>query len=136
MAHTLARIQPAKAIRYRCHDCLPENADSVTHCDLSDCPLHPYRMGKKTAEAHSRMKAIRRYCLECCAGQANEVRLCVCPDCSLFEYRFGRYPTKEDAEAVKEVKVLGRDKDLWQGVSPLKWPVRKIRSRNNKPIPV
>ena len=108
-----ARMQPAKAIRYRCLDCMPENPDCVTKCDLNDCPLHSYRMGRKTVEANSRMKAIRRKCLECCLGQANEVRLCASPECSLYEFRFGRYPTAEEVAAVQVVGVFGRDKELW-----------------------
>jgi hypothetical protein len=62
------------------------------------------------------MKAIRRKCLACCAGQANEVRLCSSRECSLFEYRFGRYPTEEEAAAVRNVEVFGWNTGLWQSI--------------------
>jgi len=75
----------------------------------------------------SPLQAIRAKCLDCCVGSAHEVAVCGCRDCSLFEYRFGRRPTVKEVEAVREVKILGRDKRLWQ-------PVRKIRSRKKEPV--
>ena len=118
------RCLPSRAIRYRCRDCLGEiydkddklhvGPDAVTHCDLDECALYNYRMGRKTAEAHSRTKAIRRECLCRMCGQSREIKLCVAPECSLFEYRFGRYPTEEEILAVREVQIHGRDKELWE----------------------
>jgi hypothetical protein len=118
------------AIRYRCLDCLGEifnaetcqmhvGADAVTHRDLADCPLHNYRMGGKTADAHSRTKAIRKKCLECMCEQPSEVKLCVTPECSLFEYRFGRYPTDEEILAVRDIAMYGQDKELWIPISKM-----------------
>lgn len=77
----------------------------------------------------SPLQAIRAKCLDCCVGSAHEVGECVCPDCSLFEYRFGRRPTAAEVEVVKGIKVLGRDKELWQ-------PLRKIQSWKKEPVPV
>jgi len=35
-----------KAIRYKCLDCCCGSASEVKQCDIKDCPLHPFRMGR------------------------------------------------------------------------------------------
>ena len=37
---------PLKAIRANCVDCMGGHARLVSSCELVDCPLWPYRMGK------------------------------------------------------------------------------------------
>lgn len=39
-------LTPIKAIRAKCIDCSGDSAAEVRACDLEDCPLHPYRMGR------------------------------------------------------------------------------------------
>lgn len=37
---------PMKAIRAKCLDCVCFQKEEVKKCTMSDCPLHPYRLGK------------------------------------------------------------------------------------------
>lgn len=37
---------PVKAIRAKCLDCQGGRPSLVRNCEMTDCPLYPYRMGK------------------------------------------------------------------------------------------
>ena len=41
---------PLKAIREYCLGCQGEGESWVRNCDLTDCPLWPYRMGRRPQE--------------------------------------------------------------------------------------
>ena len=41
---------PLKAIREYCLDCQGEGESGVRNCHLPDCPLWPYRMGRRPQE--------------------------------------------------------------------------------------
>lgn len=38
---------PIKAIRKKCLDCSAKQLTEIKNCTLKDCPLYPYRMGKR-----------------------------------------------------------------------------------------
>ncbi len=38
---------PMRAIRLKCMDCTCQQIVEVRECTATDCPLHPYRMGKR-----------------------------------------------------------------------------------------
>ena len=40
-------LTPIKAIRAKCLDCSCGMAKEVRQCPIKDCPLWPYRMGKR-----------------------------------------------------------------------------------------
>ena len=40
-------MTPLQAIRETCKDCCCGNLKEVRECHIKDCPLWPYRMGKK-----------------------------------------------------------------------------------------
>jgi hypothetical protein len=40
---------PLKAIRAKCYDCGEGTAADIRGCDMDECPLHPYRFGKRPA---------------------------------------------------------------------------------------
>lgn len=40
------RISPLKAIRLKCLDCSCGSTNEVRLCQITDCPLFPYRSGK------------------------------------------------------------------------------------------
>ena len=40
-------LTPIKAIRKKCLDCMGNQYGAVRLCEAEDCPLHPYRMGKR-----------------------------------------------------------------------------------------
>jgi hypothetical protein len=42
-----SNITPMKAIRLKCLDCTCQQRSEITLCSATDCPLHPYRMGKR-----------------------------------------------------------------------------------------
>lgn len=37
---------PVKSIRKKCIDCSGGSLKEVRDCDIDDCPLYPFRMGK------------------------------------------------------------------------------------------
>ena len=40
-------LTPLKSIRAKCMECCCGQAKEVKLCNLSECPLFPYRMGKR-----------------------------------------------------------------------------------------
>lgn len=40
-------LTPIKAIRAKCMDCSCESFIEVRECNVTDCPLYPYRMGHR-----------------------------------------------------------------------------------------
>ena len=40
-------LTPLKAIRAKCMDCCCGQAKEIKLCNLKNCPLYPYRMGKR-----------------------------------------------------------------------------------------
>ena len=42
----MRKLTPLKAIRAKCIDCCNNNPKEATLCSGTDCPLHPYRLGK------------------------------------------------------------------------------------------
>ena len=45
----MKRLTPLKAIRANCIDCMAGSVYEVKRCHLTDCPLHPYRLGRNPA---------------------------------------------------------------------------------------
>ena len=42
---------PIKAIRQMCKDCTCYQPKEIRNCIIIDCPLYPYRMGRRPDEA-------------------------------------------------------------------------------------
>ncbi len=40
------KVTPVKAIRFKCLDCSGGQPSEVRSCNISECPLFPYRLGK------------------------------------------------------------------------------------------
>lgn len=38
---------PIKAIRAKCLDCTCNQLQEIRECTVKNCPLHPYRMGRR-----------------------------------------------------------------------------------------
>lgn len=51
---------PLKAIRQKCLDCSGEGESWVRQCELTKCPLWPYRMGRKPKEKDLMVAEISR----------------------------------------------------------------------------
>lgn len=41
------KVTPMKAIRHKCLDCSAGSPREVRECSVMDCPLYPYRYGKR-----------------------------------------------------------------------------------------
>lgn len=41
---------PVRAIRAKCVDCCCGQLAEVRNCQITDCSLHPYRMGRRPKE--------------------------------------------------------------------------------------
>ena len=46
----MAKLTPIKAIRAKCIDCSCGDKKEVRLCPIENCPLWPYRMGKRPKE--------------------------------------------------------------------------------------
>ena len=44
------RLTPLRAIRAKCLDCCAGQVAEVRRCELENCPLYPYRFGKRPKE--------------------------------------------------------------------------------------
>ena len=42
---------PIKSIRKKCLDCSNYQYNEIKHCPIINCPLYPYRMGKRPDDA-------------------------------------------------------------------------------------
>lgn len=40
-------LTPIKAIRAKCLDCCCDHPSEVRNCSVKNCPLYPYRMGRR-----------------------------------------------------------------------------------------
>ena len=45
------RLTPIKAIRAKCLDCMGGSSKEVRLCNIPECSLFPYRLGKNPARA-------------------------------------------------------------------------------------
>ena len=101
---TNRRLTPLRAIRKKCLWCCLDSAKEVRLCAITECTLHPYRLGKRpkrpkrpkgpeNGNGLTPVKAIRKKCLDCSAYLPAEVRRCQIRDCVLYEYRMGKNPT-------------------------------------------
>lgn len=47
---------PVKTIRAKCLDCCAESALEVRECAAVNCPLHPWRMGRRPKDYKPKQK--------------------------------------------------------------------------------
>ena len=91
-------LTPLKAIRLKCLDCCLDQAHEVRLCPTRECPVDPYRFGRRprarTGYLMSTLKAIRARCLDCSGGSTKDARDCTFTGCSLRPYRMGRNPNR------------------------------------------
>jgi len=93
----MSDITPLRAVRLKCLDCCLGQAHEVRLCPCKDCPLYPYRFGRKPKDQRPDMtplKAIRARCLDCSAFSPKEVRECPIKSCPTFVYRIGTNPKR------------------------------------------
>lgn len=86
---------PLKAIRKYCLWCCGESALEVRLCPAYDCPLHPFRFGRKPKKVSSALKAIKERCFNCSGFEKKQVRECPFPECPLYPYRLGKNPKRK-----------------------------------------
>lgn len=43
----MAKLTPIKAIRAKCRDCCCGSTAEIRACPVKDCPIYPYRMGRR-----------------------------------------------------------------------------------------
>jgi len=88
------KLTPIKAIREYCYECSGWSLNERRNCEHTDCPLYPYRLGKRPKEKpeYTPVKAISRFCYECAGESYQERRLCPATECYLYRYRQGKNP--------------------------------------------
>jgi hypothetical protein len=53
-----------KAIRGKCLDCTAQQIDEVRNCNIEQCPIYPYRMGKNpfsNRKGTGNIEALKKY---------------------------------------------------------------------------
>ena len=50
----MATLTPIKAIRKKCLDCSGDSSKEVNQCQILDCPLYLYRMGKRPTDSEKK----------------------------------------------------------------------------------
>ena len=53
----MGKLTPLKAIRAKCLDCSGDSWAEVEQCVIPECPLYPYRFGKRPATAERYLEA-------------------------------------------------------------------------------
>ncbi len=48
----MAALTPVRSIRKYCVECSGGSVYEVARCEMDDCPLYPYRMGKNPNRKH------------------------------------------------------------------------------------
>jgi hypothetical protein len=43
----MSQLTPLKAMRAKCLDCSCGSRKEVSNCQIPDCPIYPYRFGKR-----------------------------------------------------------------------------------------
>lgn len=90
-----------RAIRARCLNCKGWENTPVRECEITDCNLWPYRLGKspnrqKSARTRGQngikipSRAIADHCLACSGNSVSERRQCPATECPLWAFRNGR----------------------------------------------
>jgi hypothetical protein len=46
----MKRLTPIKSIRAKCRECSGNQLAVIRKCQILNCPLYPYRMGKRPKE--------------------------------------------------------------------------------------
>lgn len=96
-----------KQIRLYCRWCMMESYSEIEKCPVSDCSLHPFRLGE-TIKGTSKQKAIRKKCIDCL--QHSRPGTCVMKSCQLFDYRDGHRPSKvENTEEIIPKKQISAE---------------------------
>jgi hypothetical protein len=111
---------PLQAARRHCLWCCDGCASEVRLCAATNCPVHPFRLGRRptadevAAIAHrnvlpfedeitqdefhrqgaTALRAIRRRCLDCSGYRVKQMRECQFANCSLWPFRFGKNPNR------------------------------------------
>ncbi len=56
----MTKLTPIQAIRKKCLDCQENHYSLVRNCEIKDCPLYPYRLGKRLKSDNSKTGQIAR----------------------------------------------------------------------------
>lgn len=101
---------PLSAVKEYCTWCSGDNPREVKFCPVKDCPLYPFRSGKKPdGFQKSVLKAIKERCFDCSGFELREVKECKFKDCPLYPYRLGKNP-KRKGIGFGNGKVCGSEK--------------------------
>jgi hypothetical protein len=114
-----------KAIRERCLNCSGWSYSEVENCQITDCELHPFRMGTGKQNAQNRHKAIRNHCLDCCAGIQHEVLKCPAIDCPLYAYRKSKIDNTIQIDSIRKIGHMERPKKTLNSKSMSEYAVIK-----------
>lgn len=50
-------LTPIKSIRAKCKDCTNNQYQEIKECDMKNCPLWPYRMGKRPKKENKEIES-------------------------------------------------------------------------------
>lgn len=89
------KLTPGEAIRKYCLECTGKSYNDITNCELKNCMLYKFRLGK----GRPSVKIVNKFCRECMGAGFNGsgtvvklVRDCSSFDCKLHSFRNGKNP--------------------------------------------
>jgi len=112
----MKQLTPIPSIRKQCLDCVGCSPKAVRQCELTDCSLFPYRMGKRPPKGclpHvgdndtviiTPKQAIRAYCIYCQGYRGGSdkrrcirlARECHIDDCPIWHLRPGQKTSRKE----------------------------------------
>ena len=94
-------MRPLTALRRYCLWCMNGNSKEVELCSATDCPLYPFRLGKRI-KGKSILRAIKERCIDCGEGTISAVKKCEFSECPLYRFRRGHNPSRRGIGRSKE----------------------------------
>ena len=91
-------INPLKAIRKYCLDCMEGNKKEVRECKDKECYLHQYRFGRKPKQRENNLfvlRSIQLHCQQCREEKRIDVERCNEAGCSLVPFCKGHNPNRK-----------------------------------------
>jgi len=92
---------PLKSTRNYCLWCTINQPKEIRLCPSGDCPLYPFRFGKKPRYETilTPLLAIRERCKDCSVYELERIRNCPFDGkqeekCDLYDYRMGKNPNR------------------------------------------
>ena len=116
-------INPIKAIRHYCLDCMGGSRKYVRECENKECAFLPYRFGRKlknNENAIPTLLSIKMHCQKCGEKKRIDATRCNVAECPVFSFRKGHNPNRKGIgnKGIANLKkvVIDEQKGYWANI--------------------